>query len=82
MLTRRSSSYTERVEGVARNQFSGVIRRGFNAIGRAHIISGHQAIPVMLNDGSIQNCKVTQKSDEYAVLKNEDGDTYGVDLNA
>ena len=79
---RRTHSYAEQIEGAARNQFADAIRRGFNAIGRAHIQSGHSVIPVMFNDGSIQNCKVIRKDEEFAMLESESGDTYGVDLCA
>lgn len=59
------------------NTIQDAISKAFNALGRAHIQAGHTVIPVM-HENRIIKMSVTHKKDDFAMLTDPDGETWGV----
>lgn len=80
MLIKQTRTYTQDVEGHARNRnpFADVIRKQFNALAMAHVRAGGKATPMMNADGIIQNFKVTALTETHAILEDSKGETYAM----
>lgn len=59
------------------NVIRDTIKRAFNAIGRAHIQSGHKTVLAMELDGKIRTYKVDEAHDDYAIIS-RGNETFGV----
>lgn len=65
---------------VSTHSFTDAVRRGFNAIGRERIQGGHKVIPVMADPLTLEitPMKVNKLGEDYAMLSDSNGETYGV----